>query len=460
MTHSLARRVLSGALAAVMALGALRPAHAQQGSIALIRDTEIENLLREYARPIFSAARVGRDAVKIILVNDRAFNAFVADGRRIFVNVGALIDSKTPNQIIGVLAHETGHIAGGHLARQRAALERAQTMAIIGMLLGAGAVGAAAASGGRSSGVGQAAGGMILGPTEIARRSLLSYQRTEEASADAAALTYLNATGQSARGMIEVFRRFAEDQFFSVARTDPYQLSHPMAKDRIDALITKAQASPFYAKTDSPALQLRHDLMRAKLIAFTGERDAQARTFLSPSTLPAKYARAIQLFRFGDRRQAASATDELIKAEPNNPYFHELKGQIFLETGLPREAIGPLRRAVQLAPNAPLIRIMLGHALVASGNPGAADEALAELNKALLTEKEAPDGYRFLAQAYAAKGQAAQADLASAQASFYAGDYPAARTQAKRAQAVLPPNSPGWLKADDIIAYRAPGEGR
>jgi predicted Zn-dependent protease len=457
MRHSLAGRVLTGALALTMGLCAARPSFAQ--GVAIVRDTEVENLLRDYTRPIFATAKVGRQGAEIVLVNDRSFNAFVADGRRIFVNTGALIDCKTPNEIIGVLAHETGHIAGGHLAGQRAALENAQTLAIVGMLLGVGAVGAAAASGGLRSGVGQAAPGLILGPQEIARRSLLSYQRTQEASADAAALKFLNATGQSAKGMITTFRRFAEDQFFSAQRTDPYQLSHPMAKERIDNLILKAEASPSYGKTDSAALQLRHDLMRAKLIAFTGERDAKARTFLSTSPLPAQYARAIQLFRFGDRRQAAAATDDLIKAEPNNPYFYELKGQIFLETGLAKEAVAPLRKAVALAPHAGLIRIMLGHALVSSGNPAAMDEALAELNRAVQTEREASDGYRYLAMAYAAKGQRPQADLAAAQSSFYSGDYPAARTQARRAQGALPPNSPGWIKAEDIATYKAPGSG-
>ncbi len=239
-----------------------------------------------------------------------------------------MIDSETPNQLIGVLAHETGHIAGGHLQRLRDQLERAQTIAIIGMLLGAGAIAGAAAGGASSRDLGNAAPGALLGSSELARRTLLSYQRSEEAAADRAALDYLRNSGQSARGMLQTFKRFADQSLFSSRGVDPYLQSHPMPNDRIANLSELAEKSPFWNVKDPPALQLRHDLVRAKLFAFIEQPDSINRRYPSYDvSLPAKYARTVQNFRFGDRRLAVAGADELIKTQPNNPYFHEIKAR-------------------------------------------------------------------------------------------------------------------------------------
>jgi predicted Zn-dependent protease len=457
MLRPTSTRFAAAALAGLLALGTVTPSCAQSipPGVPMIRDTEIENLLRDYARPLFRAANVGGSQTNVVIINSRGFNAFVANGRRVFINAGAIIDSKTPNELIGVIAHETGHISGGHLVRLREAMERAQIMAVISMLAGVGAVAAGAAGGRSVSGVGEAAPGVLTGGMQVAQRSLLSYQRGEEAAADRSAITYLNATGQSARGMVETFKRMQDQNLFAVRNVDPYTISHPVPQDRVQSIEPLAKASPHYNAVDPPALVARHDMARAKLIGFMDRTDAITRRYPPTDTsLPARYARTIQMFRFGDRTRAAAMADDLIRTQPNNPYFHEIKGQILLETGQPGAAIPALRRSVALAPNAGLIRIMLGHALVATGNEAVLDEAIRELRLALQREPEAPDGYRQLAIAYGRKNDRGQADLAAAQASLYEGDLATARGLARRAQGSLPSGSPGWLRAEDIWNQR------
>ena len=442
-----------------MLAGEMAPAWAQQPPdgprVNVIRDTEIEELLRDYMRPILKTAGLGKQNIEVVLIGDRNFNAFVADGRRIFVNTGALSDSTTPNQIIGVLAHETGHIAGGHLARLRDQIAKAQTASIVAMLLAAGGIAAGAASG--ASNIGEIAPGLVMAPQEIIRRTLLSYVRSQEESADRAAVTFLNSTGQSAKGMLETFQRFASDTLFLSSRVDPYQLSHPMPRERIASLEELAGKSPYFNKKDPAQLQFRHDMMRAKLSGFTDRPDAVLRRYPSTNaSLPARYARAISAYRYGNVRNAIAQIDALISEQPNNPYFHELKGQALLESAHAREAIAPLRRAVALSNGSALIRMMLGQALVQSGDKAFAEEAVRELRQGLAKEPNASLGYRQLAIALGRKGDMPNADLASAFASFNEGDFKTARQLAARAQKRFPNGSPGWLKADDIVNYKSP----
>ncbi len=421
----------------------------------VIRDAEIEDLLRDYTRPILRAAKLGAQNIEVVIIGDRNFNAFVADGRRIFINTGALYNSTTPNQIIGVLAHETGHIAGGHLSRLREQLANAQTAAIIGMLLGLGAVAAGAATGARD--IGPAAAGAMLLPQQMAMNTILSYQRSQEESADRAAVGFLNATGQSARGMIETFQRFAQDNLFISRRVDPYLLSHPMPRERIASLETVARASPHFAAKDSPQFVFRHEMMRAKLAGFMERPEAVLRRYPpSNATLPARYARAISAYRFGNMANAISQIDALIAEQPKNPYFHELKGQALLEGARAREAVPPLRQAVALSNGSPLIRMMLGQALVQTNDPASMEEAIRNLRQALDKEPNAPLGWRQLAIAYGRKGDTANAELAGALAAFNDADFKTARMLAMRAKGRFPTGSPGWLKSDDIINFKPP----
>jgi len=440
-------RRLTALVTAAALLAGSWPAQAQQGGPRLLRDAETEQLLRDYTRPILRAAGLEKQNIQVVIINDSTFNAFVADGRRIFVNYGALRESDTPNQIIGVLAHETGHLAGGHLSKLREQVARAQTQMVIAMLLGLGA-----AVAGARSGAGAAGAAAVAAPQAAIMRTMLSYQRQQEESADKAGVKFLNATGQSAKGMYETFKRFSEQSLYAAAGADPYNQSHPMPAERVRALEELAKSSPYWNKKDDPALQLRHDMMRAKISGFMERADTVYRRYPASNTsLPARYARAIATYRHGDLRSAQSQIDALITAQPNNPYFYELKGQALLEGGKPNEAIAPLRKAVQLSGSAPLIEMLLGQALVASENKAYAEEAIKILRIALSREPEAALGYTQLAMAYGRKGDYAEADLASAQAAFMRGDQKTARELASRAKTRFAIGSPGWVKADDIV---------
>jgi len=447
--------------AAALALAPVSAAFAEQEKgPRVIRDTESEQLLREYTRPILRAAGLEKQNIQVVILNESAFNAFVADGRRIFVNYGAMMQSETPNQIIGVLAHETGHLAGGHLAKMREQMSRAQTQMIIAMLLGAGAMVAGARSGNSNSGLANAGAAAISGPQEMIRRTLISYVRQQEENADRAGVKFLTANGQSARGMYETFKRFTNDVLFAAHGADPYLQSHPMPAERVAALEELARSSPYWDKKDDAALQLRHDMARAKISAFMERQDTVYRRYpMSSDTLPSRYAHAIATYLHGDLRSALVQIDGLIQLQPNNAYFHELRGQALLEGGKPAEAVAPLRKAVQLSNNAPLIEMLLGQALVGTANKAYTEEAISILRAAVARETEAPIGYTQLAMAYGRKGDYAEADLASAQAAFLRGDNKTARELASRAKTRFAVGTPGWVKADDIVAARPlPGQ--
>ncbi len=448
-----ASRAIAFVTAAAVALASV-PARAQNGSnagIPMIRDAEIEQLLREYVSPILKVAGLSNQGIQVVIINDKAFNAFVMDAHHIFVNAGALMESTAPNQLIGVFSHETGHIVGGHLSKMRQELANAQTAAIIAMLLGVGAV----VAGARSSNpdMTNIGGAIISGPQAYLQNTMLSYQRGQEELADRAGVRFLTMTGQSAKGMYDTFKRFADELLFSAHSIDPYAQNHPMPAERMAALAELVK-TPYWDKKDPPELQARHDMMRAKMYGFIERPDAVLRRYPSTDTsMPARYARAISTYRFGDLHDATAQIDALIAAAPNNPYFYELKGQALLEGGHPAAAIAPLRHAVQLAPNPALIQITLAQALIASNDAKEIEEAIPLLRSALAKEPEAADAYLQLAMAYGHKGDLADADLASAQAAFARGDNKTARQLAARAKERFPIGSPGWVRADDIVAF-------
>ena len=446
-------RAIALVTAAAVALASV-PARAQNGAnagIPMIRDAEIEQLLREYSAPILKVAGLSNQGIQVVIINDKSFNAFVMDAHHIFVNAGALMETTTPNQLIGVFSHETGHIVGGHLSKMRQELANAQTAAIIAMLLGVGAV----VAGARSSNpdMTNIGGAIISGPQAYLQNTLLSYQRGQEESADRAGVRFLTMTGQSAKGMYDTFKRFADESLFSAHSIDPYAQNHPMPAERMAALAELVK-TPYWDKKDPPELQARHDMMRAKMYGFIERPDAVLRRYPSTDTsMPARYARAISTYRFGDLRDATALIDALIAAAPNNPYFYELKGQALLEGGHPAAAIPSLRHAAQLAPDPALIQITLAQALIATNDAKQVEEAIPLLRSALAKEPEAADAYLQLAMAYGHKGDLADADLASAQAAFARGDNKTARQLAARAKERFPIGSPGWVRADDIVAF-------
>lgn len=444
--HTHRRWWMSGAVAAAVSLPIL--AAPQAANAQFIRDTEIEQLMADYSRPIFREAGLGGDRISMRIVNSPAFNAFVVDGRNVFMNSGALMQAETPNEVIGVIAHETGHITGGHLAQLRTKIRRDRSRDLLLQILGIGALAAGAAGGSDGAvGAGQA---LIYGGAAASQRSTLIYRQGQESSADQAALKFLRRTKQSARGMLITFERFAQNELFSERFQDPYLRSHPMPAQRIAQLRDGAARSPYFDKRDKPSLQLRHDLMRAKLSGYIERRGALQRYPSSDQSLPARYARAIGTFFTSGIDAALPLIDNLIRSKPDYPYFQELRGELLLRAARPREAVGPLRKAHKATNRSPLIGMRLATALVAIGSRDAAKEAVKLLRPALDGDPFSA-GYQQLAKAYGILGDIPRGQLAAAEAARLTGNMRQAKLQAGRAQQKFPENSREWLKAYDIL---------
>lgn len=466
---------LAAVYAVAASLSAVGPAAAQ--NLPLIRDAEVENLLKDYSLPIFKAAGLAPQNIAMRLVRHESFNAFVVDGHNVFINTGTLMQAKTPNEVIGVIAHETGHIVGGHLAALRARIARDATKSLLLTILGIGMmVGGAVAGGDSAREVAGAGGGVMMGGNDMLMRSLLSERRAQESAADQAGLRLLEATRQSGRGMLETFERFAQQEFWAEKDLDPFVRSHPVAAHRLNQLRERVAASPYADVRDPPQLQLRHDMMRAKLSGhLLAPQIVYNRYPASDNSLPARYARAIARNCSGNCAQAIGEIDALIREKPDYPYFWELKGELLVKAGYPAAAIEPLRRAVAMLeklkrtnPGMSLSQtnIVLARALIASNDARVLDEAIGILTRVLGADKplgqgEDDDwmGWYQLALAYQRKGNEAEALLATARKHFYSGnakDVREAQIYAKRAQGKFPRGSRGWLIAEDIITYKFP----
>lgn len=420
-----------------------------------MRDAEIEALMRDYVEPLLKAAGLRSSRHDIVLVNSRQFNAFVS-GNRIFINTGAIVQAETPNEIIAVMAHEIGHLAGGHQDRLRQQIERAQTIAVVAALLGAGAVVAGGASGnGQIAGAG---GGLAVGGAEIARRGLLSYQRSEERTADIAAVKYLEATGQSTKGLLTTFERLAGSRGLSTVQRDPYQSSHPLPRERIASLEEMVKASPNYNKKDAASLQKRHDMARAKILAYLygkGAVDALSRE--KPGSFAALYGDAIATFLYSNPSEGARKLDALIRKEPNNPYLHEIKGEALLLARDSKGAVDAFTKAVQLTKGRePLMQVALGHALVLNGDEQSLRRAVGELEVAISLDPVNSNAYGYLAMAYGRLNDPGNAQLATAEQRFHAGKFKEAKGFAARAKRQFPKNAAQQLRADDIIQFKIP----
>lgn len=442
------KAILAAVLVGVLVLGQSQIVTAAGRSE--IRDAEIESLLREYTRPIFKAAGLSPSSIDVILIRNSAINAFVAGGQRMFIHTGLLTEATSANEVIGVLAHETGHIAGGHLVRMRDEIAKANVTSVITAMLGA-----AAAAGGALAGSGDAtsAGLAVLsGSRGVGKRTFLKYARGQEAAADQAAVRYLEATGQSTKGMLTLFDRLADQMLVSVRNIDPYAISHPLPRERISLLERLAKSSRFYNREETPEQKLRYDLMRAKLVAFLGRPGTIKRKYkFADDSLPARYARAISAYRTQDIRRATKEIDALIKRVPKYPYFWELKGQALLESGHAQKAISPLTQAVNLAPNQPLLRILLAQAMLQTNQKQYIDPAIKQLRYALQTERRSSFAYKQLASAYNKKGNKPRAQFYTAQEMLVAGRVDRAIVFAKRAKDGLKRGTPEWLAADDIV---------
>jgi predicted Zn-dependent protease len=435
-------------LSLVLAPVSAAQAQDEDAPLSLIRDTEIEAILHQDADPILTAAGLNPKSVTIHIVGDNDLNAFVANGQNLFLNTGLIARTKTPNQLIGVMAHETGHMAGGHLARSDQGAK--QALATFILTMGLAAVAAAAGSP-------DAAAGLLYSSDYFATLTLLGYTRTQEASADQAAVTYLEKAHESARGLVDFFDNFRYEEVFSGARRYPFFQSHPLTSERIEALRVRAMQQPHYDVVDTPDALAQHQIMVAKLKAFI---DPPSQTFVdyaeTDTSFPARYARAIAYYRDLQTDKALKLTDALITDSPNDPYLWELKGQILFEAGRAGEAVPAHRRSVELKPDAPLLHMNLGQALLAENDPKTLDEGITEVKRSLDVESDNPYGWLLLAQAYDRKGEAGMARLAAAEQYFALGQAGDARAFAMRARRDLATGSPEWRRATDIVLVSKP----
>jgi predicted Zn-dependent protease len=431
-------------------LAPLSPAFAQGGPISLIRDTEVEAILHKDADPILRAAGIDPKAVTIYIVGDDDLNAFVAGGQNLFLFTGMITKTKTPNQLVGVMAHEIGHMAGGHLVR--GAEGEKQALATYLLTMGLGVLAAAAGSP-------DAAAGLIYSSGYFAALTGAGFTRTQEASADQAAVTYLEKAGESGKGIVDFFDNYRYEEVFENARRYKFFQDHPISSERVAALRIRAEQQSHYGVVDTPEAQAEHDVMVAKLKAF---ENAPAQTLIdypeTDASYPARYARAIAYYRDLETDRALKLTEALIVDQPNNPYLWELKGQILFESGKPAVAEPAQRRAVELKPDAPLLRVNLAQSLVAEENPQKLEDAVGELHHALNVEPDNAFAWTLMAQAYDRKGQPGMARLASAEQEFALGQLSDAKIFAMRARKQLARNSPEWRRATDIVLVSQPSK--
>jgi predicted Zn-dependent protease len=433
--------LLAGALAAIAPMG-LAPAHAQQQRISFIRDAEVETTIRAFATPLFVAAGLDPGSIRVHLINDPSLNAFVANGLNMYINTGLLVRSEHAGQVIGVMAHETGHITGGHLVRLRDGLANATTEAILAMVLGA----ATAVATGRAD----AGAAIIMGGTQTAERGLLRYSREMERSADQAGANLLERSQQSARGLMEFLDILADQELLSIGRQDPYVRTHPISRERVEFLRNFLTTSRYAAEPIRPDFAERHRRMRAKLQGFIDPGRALQVYKENDGSFEARYARAIAYSRRPDYGKALALMDELIAEQPNNGYLYELKGQMVFESGKAKEAQPLYERAVQLLPDEALIRIDLARVQVEGDSPEATRAAINNLEIARRIESDNTELMRLLAVAYGRDGQIGMAALAQAERALLQRRMPEARTFAERAERSLPAGSAGWLRAQDI----------
>lgn len=435
------RSIVTACLASVALMA---PASAQ----SLIRDTEIEHMLRDYADPVLNAAGLVPADVHLYIIADPSINAFVMGGQNIFLHTGTIIEAETPNQLKGVIAHETGHIAGAHLARVGDGMGAAQVPMFIS--IGLGLLAAFAGEGG-------AAGALMASSQQFGALSFMTYSRAQEASADQAALQYLETSGQSAEGLVEFFERFRYQEVMSNARRYPYFRSHPLSSERISILRDNADAAAHANVGDTPEEISQLQRLQGKIYGFLTEPEFVLYRYpLTDQSLPARYARAVAFFRVARLDDARVEIQSLIDEEPDNPYFQELYGQMLFETGHIEESIPYHARSVELEPTAPLLRLNLAISLIAADNDDYLQQAQDNLQVALDIEPDNAFAWYQLSIVHEREGDTALAQLAVAEQAYAVGDGSRALMFASRARADLEQGSPAWMRATEIESVSAP----
>ena len=425
-------------VALVLAVAAARPAAAQQ----ILRDSEAELLFRDMSRPLIEAAGLSPGSVNVVLVNDPEINAFVSGSQTVYVHSGLLMAADDVNQVQAVIAHELGHVAGGHSIRMADGQKGATRVTIATLVLGALAL---------AAGAGEAGMGIMMAGQRAALGKLLAFTRTQESSADMAGAKYLSAAGISGRGSIEFFKKLQNQEFrLAIYHTDSYDRTHPLSGERIAALEQLYKKDPAWNRPPDPRLDARFQQVKAKLIGFVEPKKAIQRYPESDKSIPAHYARAYAYHVGAYPAKALAEADKLLALEPDNPFFLELKGQILLESGRPEDAIAPLRKSVELAGDQPLISAMLAHALISTERPEHFDEAKLLLKQAVNRDNQNPFAWYQLGIIYDREGDTPRAALATAERNNLEGNPKLALVSAEMALKGIPAGTPDYLRAQDI----------
>ena len=428
------------ALIALLVLAA-QPLAAQ----SVLRDAETEAFLDEIAAPLVEAAGLEPGNVEMVLINDPSLNAFVAGGQAIYLHSGLIDAADSANEVQGVIAHELGHITGGHINRIGEGYAKAGNISLLSMLAGIGAA---------LAGSTDAAMGLMMAGQSAALSSVLSFTRTQEASADAAGAEYLSRAGISGRGSLSFFGKLLNMEMrrgFSQDEEAGFWRTHPLSGDRISTLRGTYEKDPAWNKPSDPALEARFQRVKAKLMGYVAKPEHTLRDYPeSDTSTPALVARAYAYHKQAKMERALGTADMLIERAPADPYFLELKGQVLLESGRPDEALAYLREATTLSRAEPLIASLFGHALIATEDETNYEEAERVLRASVGRDRYNPFAWYQLGVVYAARGDMPRARLASAEQQVMKREYALAMRSAQAAEAGLPVGSPDWLRAQDI----------
>ncbi|HET9814009.1 MAG TPA: M48 family metalloprotease [Sphingomicrobium sp.] len=409
---------------------------------SVLRDSETELLFKDVSRPLIKAAGLDPNSVNVVLLNDPEINAFVATGQTVYIQSGLLMAADDVNQLQGVIAHELGHVAGGHSIRLQEGAKEATGLSLATMVLGALAV---------AAGAGEAGMGIMMAGQQAAIGKFLAFTRTQEATADQAGAKYLSASGISGKGMLAFFNKLQNQEYrLAIYSKDSYARTHPLSSERIQALEQVFKNDPAWNHPVNPALEARFERVKAKLYGFVDPRQAVIKYPESDQSIPAHYARAYAYHLGGYPDKALSEADALLAASPHDPFFLELKGQILLEGGKPKDAIAPLREATQRSGDMPLIAAMLGHALVATEDPKNFNEAKQVLKEAVNRDNQNPFAWYQLGIIYDREGDPARAALATAERSNLENEPKLALASAQMAMKGIPQGTPDYLRAQDI----------
>ncbi len=430
-------------IAVLFAVSLPQPVAAQDDSgPQVLRDTETELLFKDMSRPLIVAAGLDPNSVNVVLLNDPEINAFVAKGQTVYLQSGLLEAADNINQVQGVVAHELGHVIAGDSIRSEQGEKQAVGISILSLVLGAVAV---------AAGAGDAGIGIMQAGQRAALGEMLAFTRGQEATADATGSRLLSKAGISGKGMLDFFNKLQNLEYrLAIYSKDSFDRDHPLSSERIDALQTKLKSDPAWGKSTDPALEARFQRVKAKLLGYIDPKQAALRYPESDQSVPAHYARAYAYHLGGYPDKAISEADALLATNPHDPFFLELKGQILLEGGKPKEAIPVLREATRRSGDAPMIAAMLGHALVATEDPKNFAEAKQILKVAVNRDNEDPFAWYQLGIIYDREGDDARASLATAERSNLEGNPKMALASAQMAMKGIPQGTPDWLRAQDI----------